>query len=409
LIDTALMFFIAAAIIIIGFLANILFKRTGWPEILFLIFVGILLGPVLNLFSKNDIIPFLPLISTFTLLMVLFRGGLELNLSEIGEGGFRSIFQTIAYFALGLIFVTLFTHFILKWQLIDGLLLGSMISHTGQVVIIPLAKKIGIQSQSATLLCIESVIGSIIGIIFFFAFLTTKLSGGFDSMTILISISTEFSVGLAVGIVMAIPWLRVLSALEKNELAYIATLGYVIACYAASEVLMGSGALAVLAFGVILGNDTRFLKALRMRRSCQSFVEAKTYLMCFQTELSFILRAFFFVALGLVFDISLSGIVTGLSIGVPIVVILLIARYLAVSASTWRSPMFSDKNIMAGMLALGLTPALLSFILLQYDFPDAYLFAIIITNITIITNVITSISALMCRRNNRQKMVYGSS
>jgi cell volume regulation protein A len=149
LIDTVLMFFIAAAIIIIGFLANILFKRTGWPEILFLIFIGIILGSVLNLFSKNDIMPFLPLISTFTLLMVLLGGGLELNLSEISDGGFRSIFQTIAYFALGLIFVTLFTHFILGWQLIDGLLLGSMISTTGQVAIIPLAKKIGIQSQSA--------------------------------------------------------------------------------------------------------------------------------------------------------------------------------------------------------------------------------------------------------------------
>ena len=249
-----------------------------------------------------------------------------------------------------------------------------MISTTGQVVIIPLAKKIGIQSQSATLLSIESVIGSIICIVFFFAFLTTKLNGTFDSITILTSISTEFAVGIAIGIIMALPWLRALSALEKNELAYIATLGYVIACYAVSETLMGSGALAVLAFGVILGNDKRVLRTLRMRRSSSSFSEVKTYLMRFQTELSFILRAFFFVALGLIFDVSLSGILTGLSIGIPIVVLLLIARYLVVSASTWRSPMFSEKNIIVGMFALGLTPALLSFILLQYNFPNAYLF-----------------------------------
>ena len=52
MIDTVLMVFIAAAIIIIGFLANVLFNRTGWAEILFLIFIGILLGPVLNLFQK---------------------------------------------------------------------------------------------------------------------------------------------------------------------------------------------------------------------------------------------------------------------------------------------------------------------------------------------------------------------
>ena len=396
------MFFIAAAIIIIGFLANLLFKKTGWPEILFLILIGILLGPVLNLFSKDNIIPFLPLISTFTLLIVLFQGGLELNLSDLSEGGFRSIFQTIAYFASGLVFVTLFTHFILGWQLIDGLLLGSMISTTGQVVIIPLAKKIGVQNQSATLLSMESVIGSIICIVFFFAFLTTKLNGTFDYTTILTSISAEFAVGIAIGIIMAIPWLRVLSALEKNELAYIATLGYVFACYAVSETLMGSGALAVLAFGVILGNDKRVLRTLRMSQSPSSFSEVKTYLMRFQTELSFILRAFFFVALGLIFDVSLSGVLAGLSIGIPIVLLLLIARYFIVSASTWRSPMSSEKNIIIGMFALGLTPALLSFILLQYDFPNAYLFSLIVANITIMTAVITSISALMCRRNKKK-------
>lgn len=398
MIDTVLMFFIAAAIIIIGFLANILFKRTGWPEILFLIFTGILLGPVLNLFSRSDIMPFLPLISTFTLLMVLFRGGLELNLSEIGEGGFRSIFQAIAYFLVGMMLVTLFTHFVLGWQLIDGFLLGSMVSSTGQVVIIPMAKRIGIQGESATLLSIESVIGSIISIAFFFAFLTTKLSGTFDSITILTSISIEFAVGIAVGVIMALPWLRVLSALEKNELAYIATLGYVLACYAVSETLMGSGALAVLSFGVILGNDKRVLKALRRRRSSSSFSEVKTYLMRFQTELSFILRAFFFVSLGLIFDVSLSGVATGLSVGIPTVILLLVARYLTVSASTWRSPMVSEKNIMVGMCALGLTPALLSFILLQYEFSNADLFSLTVANVIIMTNIITSAATFMCRR-----------
>ena len=398
MIDTVLMFFIAAAIIIIGFLANILFKRTGWPEILFLIFIGILLGPVLNLFSRTDIMPFLPLISTFTLLMVLFRGGLELNLSEIGEGGFRSVFQAVAYFAVGMLLVTLFTHFILKWQLIDGLLLGSMVSSTGQVVIIPMVKKIGIQGRSATLLSIESVIGSIISIAFFFAFLTTKLSGTFDYVSIIVSISIEFAVGIAVGVVMALPWLRALSALEKNELAYIATLGYVLACYAVSETLMGSGALAVLSFGVILGNDKRVLRALRIRRSSSSFSEVKTYLMRFQTELSFLLRAFFFVSLGLIFDASLSGITTGLSVGIPIVILLLIARYLTLSASTWRSPMVSEKSLMVGMCALGLTPALLSFILLQYDFSNAYLFALTLTNVIIMSNIVTSATTFMCRR-----------
>jgi cell volume regulation protein A len=195
--------------------------------------------------------------------------------------------------------------------------------------------------------------------------------------------------------------------LQKNELAYIATLGYVLACYAVSETLLGSGALAVLAFGMVLGNDKRFLSLLRMNQFSSSFSEVKTYLMRFQTELSFILRAFFFVLLGLIFDASLSGVMTGLGIGVPIVVILLVARYLAVSASTWRSPMASEKKIIVGMCALGLTPALLSFIFLQYNFPSAYLFPLIVTNVIIITNIITSVSSFMYRRTKFHKQVTG--
>ncbi|MEM3578549.1 MAG: cation:proton antiporter, partial [Candidatus Bathyarchaeia archaeon] len=261
---------------------------------------------------------------------------------------------------------------------------------------------IGVQSQTATLLSMESVIGSIICIVFFFAFLTTKLNGTFDYIAIVKSISAEFAVGIAIGVVMAIPWVWVLSTLEENELAYIATLGYVIACYAISETLMGSGALAVLAFGVILGNDKRVSRTLRMRQS-PSFSEVKTYLMHFQTELSFILRAFFFVALGLIFDVSLQSVLTGLSIGIPIVLLLFTARYLVVSVSTWRSPMASEKGIITGMFALGLTPALLSFIILQYDFPNAHFFPLIVTNITIMTAAITSISALVCRRSKKTK------
>ena len=114
LIDTLTVFFVAAAVIIIGLLANILFKKTGWPEILFLIFTGIVVGPVTNVFLKSDLLPILPMVSTFTLLMVLFRGGLELNLSEIAAGSFRSIVQTLAYFAAGTNVVTSVSSFMYK-------------------------------------------------------------------------------------------------------------------------------------------------------------------------------------------------------------------------------------------------------------------------------------------------------
>jgi len=399
LIDPLLVFFIIAGIIIIGFLGNVFFRKTGWPELLFLIAIGILLGPVLNIFSKDDFLPALPIVSTFTLLMILFRGGMELNLSEAVSGSFRALFQASAYFAVGMMCIAVFLHFIMGWEWIDSFMLGSIISQTGAVVIVPMAKKLGIQTESATLLSIEATVTSIFNIVFFFAFLEARLGGVLDLTEAWIFIVAKFSIGIVIGAIMGIVWLRVLFLFEKEELTYMATIGYILISYIVSETLRGSGALAVLALGIVLGNEKDIFRILRMRTPSPAFSEVKTYLARFQGEISFILRTFFFVLLGLMFDISQPSLLIALSYGLPIIVILLAIRYVVTSASTWRSPMSSDRGIITGMCALGLTPALLSFIPLQYNLPNAYFYTLIITNIIILTNIITSISALKSRSN----------
>jgi len=400
MIDPLLVFSIIAAILFIGFLGNMFFKKTGWPDILFLIAVGVIVGPLLNIFSKNDFIPFLPIISTFTLLMILFRGGMELNLFEVVSGSFRALFQASAYFALGMVWTAVFLHFVMGWEWIDSFMLGSIVSQTGAVVIVPLAKKIGVQTESATLLSIEATITSIFNIVFFYAFLETRLGGILNLPEALTFIAAKFSVGIVIGAIVGLLWLRALFYLHKEELTYMATIGIILIGYIASEILRGSGALTVLTLGVIVGNEKEILKILRSPPPPLTFSEVKKYLERFQAEISFILRTFFFVLLGLMFDLSQLSLLTALTYDLPIIIILLAVRYSITSISTWKSPMASDRAIITGMCALGLTPALLSLIPLQYNLPNSNLYTIIITNLIILTNILTSISALKCKKNH---------
>lgn len=141
----------------------------------------------------------------------------------------------------------------------------------------------------------------------------------------------------------------------------------------------------------MLGNDKDIFRLLRMSPSTASFSEVKDHLMHLQGEISFILRTFFFVLLGLMFDMSQPSLLAALSYGTPILGILLVIRYVVTSASTWKSPMNSDRAIITGMCALGLTQALLSFVPLQYNLPNAHQYTLIITNIIILTNIITSV------------------
>jgi cell volume regulation protein A len=179
-----------------------------------------------------------------------------------------------------------------------------------------------------------------------------------------------------------------------------ATIGIILIGYIASETLRGSGALTVLTLGIIVGNDKEILKILRSPPPPTTFSEVKKYLERFQAEISFILRTFFFVLLGLMFDLSQLSLLTALTYDLLIIIILLAIRYLITSASTWKSPMASDRAIITGMCALGLTPALLSLIPLQYNLPNSNLYTIIITNLIILTNIITSISALKCKKTH---------
>jgi cell volume regulation protein A len=379
-------------------LGNIFFRKTGWPEVLFLIIVGVIVGPVLNIFPRQELFPILPIISTFTLIMILFHGGMELNLSEVLSGSFRALFQASAYFAIGVAGTSAFLHFIMGWELIDSLMFGSIVSQTGEVVIISMAKRLNLRPESATLVTLEAIITSIFNIVFFFAFLETRLGGTLDFAGTLILVIAKFSIGIVIGGIMGAFWLKILSFLAKEELIHMATIGYIIVGYVASETLGGSGALTVLAIGIVLVNEKEVFQLLRMGSPPPVFSEVKTYLYRFQGEISFLLRTFFFVLLGLMFDTSQSSLLVGLSYGLPVIGILLIVRYGVASVSTWKSPMGTDRVTITGMCALGLTPALLILIPLQYNLPNSYLYTAIVTNIIIATNLITSIAAMKSKR-----------
>jgi len=392
LVDIVLILSVISMVMIIGFLGNAFFRKTGWADTLFLIAVGVVIGPVLGVFSIDYVLPVLPLVSTFTLLTILFRAGSELNLSDVISRSVRFLLQTILYFTFGMLCIALLLHFFMGWEWIDGLLLGSMISQTGEVFIIPIVKKIDVKSETAAMLTLEATMSSIFNVVFFFALLRIKKSGIVDPQSVLVVVAMEFLMGLTVGAVMGIIWLRIFYVIQNQELTYMATLGYTILGYVLTETIGGSGILATLVIGIIFGNDEVVARKLGMTPP-PTFGETKTLLLRFQGEISSMLRTFFFILLGSVLIISQSDLVLSLTYALPVLFTLLLARYLVTTASTWKTPMASERRVIVGMCQLGLTPALLSFVLVQSMLPISRLFSLIIATLIIITNTVSTIVA----------------
>ncbi len=65
-------------IILVSFIGHILFKYTKIPESLFMIFIGLAVGPVFKLVDQSIFMTYMPLVSTITMIIILLDSGFSL-------------------------------------------------------------------------------------------------------------------------------------------------------------------------------------------------------------------------------------------------------------------------------------------------------------------------------------------
>ena len=393
-----LVFVLAGAILLIGFLGNSLFKKTGLPDVLFLIFLGLLFGPILKIFPEDGLNQIAPYLTTLTFIMVLFNGGLEMKLVKVLKQSWRAIVLAITYFILVTIGIAALTYYVLGLDWPFALLFGPMVAGTSSVVILPMARKLGLSDSTSTTMILESVFTDVLNVVSLFALVAACLQGSLLVENVVQTLAQKLSTGLVFGVIMGVVWLKILTLLRNEEFLYMSTLAILLLAYEASEMIGGSGVLTVLAFGLILGNEESFRGLLG--KSNADTNGAKEMLQKFQNELSFLMRTFFFFFLGLMYTTNGIGILEGILISVSILVINLALRYVAVWISTIRSDMKNDRVIITLLCGQGLAHAALSTVPLQMNLPNPYLYIVIVTNVILLTNIVTSVTAFYFKKNS---------
>ena len=399
--DAALIFGVVAGIIIIGFAGEFLFKKTGIPIFIFLILTGILLGPVLNLFPRETIIPVLAPLAVLTLLMVLFSGGLGLKSTVVLANGGRALVQAVVYVALSLVLIGAIGIFIMKWGILPSFIFASMISgETTAALLVSFSKWMQISEETSSFLTMEAAINSIFLIVLFFTFVGVYSSPGTNLPTTLSSITSQFSVGVVLGAILSLAWIYILHRFQKQKFTYVLTLAFILITYSLTTQLGGNGTLAVLVFGIIFANYYLVNKLFRRQLNLDSL---QIQLGTFQQEISFLLTTLLFVSLGLTFVVTPSRIATNLSIATLILLLLLFTRFVATRASTYQSPLSNEKRKILLMCAQGLTSATLAILAVSLQLPYADIFVNIVTYVIVLTNLVTTAGAIFNMR--RQKII----
>jgi len=181
LVDSAALVLIASGlIIIVGFLANLIYRKTGFPDMLILIFVGLLLGPIFGIFNPTLVQSLAPFIAALALSYTIFNGGLDLNIRQVVKCSPKAIFLAVVGFLFSTVASATFVMFVYGMPLLYGLLFGVIFGGSSSVVVVSLISKIKIREQTSTILVLESAITDIFSIIIAVALIDILFTGAAD-------------------------------------------------------------------------------------------------------------------------------------------------------------------------------------------------------------------------------------
>jgi len=334
-------------IMVLGFIGNYIFNRTQIPSIVWLLLFGLVVGFIFNTqieqLGENLLRTISGFFAAVAIVIILFDGGINIDLHQLFKGAPRGLLLTVTGFCLSLlatmaIIILLSISGILpltaRESVIIGVALGTIVGGTSSPIVIPLASRLkNLQEKTKMILSIESILTDPLSIVVFLAAFVMITSGASIGGGIKSLVST-FSVGAVLGAALGLVWLPIMHKLRKEQFSYILTLAIVFLVYCLTESFWGgAGALSCLMFGLVLGNGKKILKMVKY--SGRKF-DYLGMMVSFQ-KIEFII------------------------VGILVLLALLGLRYLTVQIATFRGGFEKDdKQTMNVMMPRGLAAAILA-------------------------------------------------
>jgi NhaP-type Na+/H+ or K+/H+ antiporter len=380
--DTALPIIAFGLLIIIGCVLKRVFVLTKIPDIIPLIFIGIIIGPVAGLITPSDLGIVGPIFSLMTLVIILFEGGISLKFHEI-LGTLRGAtvlsiltFMMTAILSAGLLMM------VMGEDRMTALIFGCIIGGLSPAVVLPFIKQLTISDKTRTILTIESALADVICIIAVISLLNIVESHTFSPSEAMINLGESFLVAIGAGMIGGIFWVVFRDRIKSIETIFTIP-ALVCILYGITELLKGSGAISVLVFGIVLGNLCYLEKIVvggitYCPTNSLSPKEVELF-----NQLADLLKTFFFIYIG----ISMVFVSPYMLLFCLVVVgIIHLFRIPAVLVTISPSIPRFDTLIASGMIPKGLATAVLASLPIQYgvanfDYLQPVVFTIIIISI----------------------------
>jgi NhaP-type Na+/H+ or K+/H+ antiporter len=336
-----------------------IFSRKRIPDVLFLIIIGLLIGPVFHWISPESLGNAGSLFSGITLVTILFESGTQLRFSALKDSFRGALKLTALNFILSAVAVWLVGWLVLKIDPVVSMMLGCILGGTASAVVIPIVRQMHMSEKPAIMLILEAAIGNVFSIVLALALMQAIKSRHVEFGAILGDIFSSFILATVMGLFGAIFWALILDQVRNIKYSILTTPAFVFIIYGINEWMGFSGAIAALAFGIGLANIDGIYNAWLKKFIKKVPVNLNETERSLFSELVLLLKTFFFIYVGISIQLkSWEPIVIGLGISI----LLFIIRIPAVRFAISKKEGIPEKEVvfMSALNPKGLTAAVLA-------------------------------------------------
>jgi cell volume regulation protein A len=274
-------------LLILAFFSNRLSRLSRVPDLLILMLTGLVLGPLSGWFEASELIVFTQYLGTFALILILFEAGAEIRLREALRHFPAGLFFAFLSFGASFATVACVGRWLLGLGPHNSLLFGAVLGCVSGTIVIPVLQQFEIGGPVAVVLVLEAALGDVIAVITVGSL--TDIAEGDPLLSGLVKgLVTRTAVSIIAAVAAGLLWSRLRSRFAADRFGTVLQVGVVLVVFGLTRLAGGSGLLAVLAFGLTLANAPG---------DGNSGIQAPGTLM-FHSDLSFLIRSFFFVLLG---------------------------------------------------------------------------------------------------------------
>lgn len=383
-------FIIVSAIIFFGFFAEFLFNRFKVPDVLLLIIFGFALGPyALKLILPSSLGNIAPLFTTFALLFLLFHGAFNIDLISFVKGIGRGMLITLYNFFISSIAIALVS-MLFGFDLLHALLIGFILGGISSAFVIPIIQNLRIKKETYSILTLESAITDVLCIVFALTAIQIIKLNNFSFNFVASKLAALFAVAGFFGVIAGVIWIVIVSKILRKNRSYMLTIAYLLLLYTVTEYLNGNGAIATLFFGLVLRNSKKLTSLLRGENAISVTTPTEKL---FYSQISFFLKTFFFVYIGLLLDFSN---IKALILGALISISLLFLRNSSSILTKGFLPY--DRKIINSIFARGLAAAVLAQLAIQNNLHNAELIAKITFSVIMFTIIFSSVRIFLANK-----------